>query len=112
MSQLSRSLKCSTLKELISIMKMTYFKFHNTIHIFILIARTNQFRITIDSHRLDFALLRKNGKGCIFKFTYRYKKEKCFKERKCKEYPFYLGLVNFFESESFEKDLKKRLSNF
>ena len=42
-----------------SIMKMTYFKFHNTIHIFILIARTNQFRITIDSHRLDFALLSK-----------------------------------------------------
>ena len=25
---------------------------------------------------------------------------------------FNLGLVNFFESESFEKDLKKRLSNF
>ena len=60
----------------IPIMKMIYSKFHNTIRIFILIARTNQFRITIDSHRLDFALLRKNGKGCIFKFTYRYKKEK------------------------------------
>ena len=25
---------------------------------------------------------------------------------------FNLGLVNFFESESFEKDFKKRLSNF
>ena len=67
---------------------MTYFKFHNTIHIFKLIARTNQFRITIDSHQLGFALLRKNGIGCIFKFTYRYKNEKDFVERKCKEYPF------------------------
>ena len=63
----------------------------------------------LDSHQLDtdFALLRMNSRGCIIKLTYKYKKEKWFVERKCKEYPFESWSCKFRLEWNFWKGFKK-----